>query len=511
MCLPLPLLAVLTVATDSQTISASLDTRGTDPIHVSASPISKPIGSLDPESGTTQPLVVKDTSDLPDPRDRLFTRCFHQPEKVFLAPSRDFAKWNFTTNGPQACWEYCQQIRACRKLAFDYLTSTCFLIKHGTSNTPAEKGFSQPEISNIGTLLKSCVERLQQEQSSISIQSALELGREGKGVLIDTGVSMDICLSVGQRFLDGWLLEWVRCSEAPKFILKEVTKESRSGQYGLLQIYDHRNNSLCVNVTLLSSFAIAYLAPCHDDVKETAPQTLKIRYSYGLSYKNITFYGIHSGPVFSTADGSDYVLFLDEGIDFSRRLETVLFRLPNPKLRHACSVKQFQLPHSTIVGGNNAPILLPGSTVTILCDPGYGVRVLGYYPYQVVTCLTDQSSPPPCRKTPPEGCARFCDLYFVGVVVMAVVAFVLALGRYFCWRLRVNNMKLNKGNEGQNGPRIDMGGPAEPSLDTSSGFVTSPQRVGFTSCDKRHVATASSLPPQGHDGVELNLELDNVK
>ena len=108
-----------------------------------------------------------------------------------------------------------------------------------------------------------------------------------------------------------------------------------------------------------------------------------------------------------------------------KQLSDVEFRIPPPGVGDTCPTKRFSLPHSTVVDNKSPPMILPGASVTILCDPGYGIPSLDYYPYQVVKCLTDHpTTPGPCQRKPPDA----PNLLELAIMVVIVLVVVLVMG-----------------------------------------------------------------------------------
>ena len=377
-------------------------------------------------------------TSIQQPEDYSFSSCFNHSENAFSISLLNSASWNFTCSSPTACWVYCEHLKPCQTIAFEYLSSACLLFETETFNIPNEAGSTISDL-NIGTLHKSCVETFEAKHSIvISLGEAVQLGAKEKGVTLHfVLLNGNKCLSMGKSFSEGRFLDVVECSKADEFVVREV----RNG--GPLRIYYRQNTTLCVKATLifhLSGYSgMAYLAKCDDD-RETHSQNLEIEYDPG-----ITAYSIYS----ALKSTRGYMLFLDENYRFGRQLESLAFRLPKAELGPTCPKKQFKLLNSMIV--DSPPMFLPGASVTILCDHGYGVPSLDYYPYQVVGCLTDHPTrPEPCRMTPPrEAQCMSRPVILVLVVVLVVLVVVLVMGGVCVVTVC---HKASKRGEGSNGP-----------------------------------------------------------
>ena len=378
--------------------------------------------------------LTTDNSSEQNPQlsDATFANCYSHYGDTLWIPALDHSSWNFTSKEPFTCWVYCEHLQErCEAMAFDYITSTCFLFGFNDLNSGKPEGQEAPELDLphdfIGTLHRSCVKGYRELQSLIVFMehNKIDLGIERKGLLIKSGFSNDICLSAGEPFFDGRLLGWDHCSKGDEFVFREVIEKN-----GPLQIQYRQNDSLCVNVTSTSTNTMqAYLAPCHDDTIKRSPQNLKIKWETGSG----VVWDLDK-PIFDLYSDyfhKDSILFLDEIATDGRQLQTLEFRLPTPNLKPTCPMDNYRIRHSTLVGNTNAPFIFTGDTVTILCDLGYGIPSLDHYPYQVVTCSADQPTPRRCQGKPTEverGCPRFCDLYLVGLVILAVAMVVVVGG-----------------------------------------------------------------------------------
>ena len=229
-----------------------------------------PVSHLYNTYSTMPPIVrEKEQGSLQEPEDSSFSDCFNRPERAYLVPPLNSSSWNFTVKGPVTCWQYCEHLKPCRAMSFYYPTSACLLFKLKTfQNYEIEL---TPPQRNIGKIHKSCIEA--EKYSKIDLQDAVQRGLKGKGVMIQYSFCTFPhceCLSVGKVFSDGWFLDLTDCSKPDEFAVRKIRKD------GTLRIYHRKNASLCVNVTLLSDLALAYLAPCQDEAGESS-QDLEIK------------------------------------------------------------------------------------------------------------------------------------------------------------------------------------------------------------------------------------------
>ena len=60
-----------------------------------------------------------------------------------------------------------------------------------------------------------------------------------------------------------------------------------------------------------------------------------------------------------------------------------------------CPIRRFIVKNGEVVNENKVPYFLPGETVIIRCQPGYGVKLFNHTSYQIVTCK-ERARPRPC-------------------------------------------------------------------------------------------------------------------
>ena len=66
-----------------------------------------------------------------------------------------------------------------------------------------------------------------------------------------------------------------------------------------------------------------------------------------------------------------------------------------PVRNEKCPLRRFVVKNGEVVNENKVPYFLPGETVIIRCQPGYGVKSFNYTSYQIVTCK-ERARPRPC-------------------------------------------------------------------------------------------------------------------
>ena len=67
-----------------------------------------------------------------------------------------------------------------------------------------------------------------------------------------------------------------------------------------------------------------------------------------------------------------------------------------PVRNETCPLRRFVVKNGEVVNENKVPYFLPGETVIIRCQPGYGVKSFNYTSYQIVTCK-ERARSRPCK------------------------------------------------------------------------------------------------------------------
>ena len=97
-----------------------------------------------------------------------------------------------------------------------------------------------------------------------------------------------------------------------------------------------------------------------------------------------------------------------------------------PVRNEICPLRRFVVKNGEVVNENKVPYFLPGETVIIRCQPGYGVKSFNYTSYQIVTCK-ERARPRPCSlvKTMVERRSEEelvkCKIYLVVIIVMSIM------------------------------------------------------------------------------------------
>ena len=297
---------------------------------------------------------------------------------------------SFQTAGSYDCWRYCKISKSCKAISFDITNSTCSLLNR-LYQLIIEKSSEGKSV----TLEKACVKTTNGMDAEMAVETSLEKG----GVLIMEGNKLDnTCLVATQTLTDNnqtsIRLSWKNCYGAEKWIIvRTVTYTSRkylNYRFSPANIPTH-----CLDVEYKGSIATAVLNECDEGNNN---QTMYLLKSYAhASVKDHSFY-IHSQGLKEQKKEGDLILSIENNREDYEFLEGILFQNPdNYTELHFCPIPQLSIPHGEPKNGANLPWFLPGHTVTVECDEGYGVAGLNVSPVQEVVCSED-AKPKPCLR-----------------------------------------------------------------------------------------------------------------
>ena len=95
--------------------------------------------------------------------------------------------------------------------------------------------------------------------------------------------------------------------------------------------------------------------------------------------------------------------------------------------------ERLNVAHGTLLVDSSQPLHLPGETIPVLCDLGYGVKVAGGYSHYTTTKCSSEMVVPECVKTESVDCKEASGMVtipstiFYSVIVIIVPAVLLFL------------------------------------------------------------------------------------
>ena len=351
-------------------------------------------------------------------------RCIHQRDVLLLSSSQI---QSFNVRAVKECWDYCKLTTDCGIFTFQHNKRLCSLYQG-----PMVDGDYTGNVNlTVGNM--ECLECLATVGDVVaqSEESGVRVVVSGKclGVIGDKKAArMD--LENGET---GFSLSWKNCSESNLWVLK-WTKYEHTGSF-LVQISLIGQNWSMEWGTQKGGLNIIYLAKTKNipqnksHVQDVIQQAMVVERSNLTNENNCNFMIL----------GTDYFNYNDDDFpDFRPRtlstnknlhhksLSDIGFARPAPDV--TCLLKKLVVRHGKVLNVDNVPFFLAGNTVTIKCDPGYGVEKLNYSSRQEVVCSKNLNLNP-CKSTRKKLQARgnddYCNIY-IGLVIF-LLALILTL------------------------------------------------------------------------------------
>ena len=282
-------------------------------------------------------------------------------------------KVDTTTN----CWNYCMLTRGCALFSYQFVTGMCSLHNH------TELIFHRSTSFNLAVLDMECLDCLGEIADVVKLSKA---GVQIKHVF--TGK----CLTTSSEKMEwdglkGYQLTWRNCSRAARWIVtwadiwKKLVRISQlDSKWGidwtrgeqkvayLTKEKNINNQGLLLERKGLNGCLYRVLGP--EEIDDTGKVVRWI--------------------IFSTRP------YNDSNIKFNYTLNKIKIIPPIPG--PVCPLRQFAVKHGRVLNDNNVPFFLPGSTVTVQCNAGYGVKTLNKSVDQELKCSVN-ARPKRCIKS----------------------------------------------------------------------------------------------------------------
>ena len=326
---------------------------------------------------------------------------------VHNTPNQNFLH-KFKIDDINKCWNYCKFTSSCLFFSFQLITRRCSLYSRLSIVPHKSRDFTVV----VGDLI--CLQCLGNVDQVVNkSQTGLVIEREELGK----------CLAVSRIRVNltdaaGFKLVWRSCSQASLWTIH----------------YRYDNNSHFVRVTLhdtdwgletkidpnnLENRPLVYLAP----LKNTTRQIISLHESFLIKDKKCRF--DFFALTMLDGDRVTWKIFFDTNAMGSYD-SLMSVNLKIPVRNETCPLRRFVVKNGEVVNENKVPYFLPGETVIIRCQPGYGVKSFNYTSYQIVTCK-ERSRPRTCSlvKTRVERRSEEefvkCKIYLVVIIVMSIL------------------------------------------------------------------------------------------
>ena len=334
---------------------------------------------------------------------------------VHNTPNKNFLQM-FKIDDLKKCWNYCKHTRGCLFFSFQLITRRCSLYTKLSIVRHKSRDFTLV----VGDMI--CLQCLGNVDQVVNkSQTGLLIEREELGK----------CLAVSRTRVNltdaaGFKLVWKYCSQASLWTMH----------------YRYDNNSRFVRVTLHDSdwgletkidpnskenSPSVYLAL----LKNTTRQIVSVDESLLMINEKCRFDFL--GLTMLDGNRVKWNLFFDANFMESYNSLTSV-NLKIPVRNEKCPLRRFVVKNGEVVNENKVPYFLPGETVIIRCQPGYGVKSFNYTSYQIVTCK-ERVRPRPCsliknrveRRSEEE--FGICKIY-EAVIVLSSILILWGVLRY---------------------------------------------------------------------------------
>ena len=264
------------------------------------------------------------------------------------------------------------------------------------------------------------------------------------GILIesDDWVVKKKCLAASDEMFNingtlGYKIIWRKCNRGDLWKLTwthDVSVLQNGKVVNLIQI-SQLNSDLSLDwVERSDGWVIAYLVK-RENITNTGlfiHQTGECEFSIqGLQYKN----------------GEEYIFHLIVGAimgDIIKNqifLQNIKFVAPGPEHLQSCNLEKLKIKNGEIVKNERMPASTPntttkvllGKTITIQCNPGYGVKDLNYTTFQEIKCY---------KAARPRACLKInspifnTEMLIVGIIsLISVMVILLPCLLIICYRI----------------------------------------------------------------------------
>ena len=355
---------------------------------------------------------------------------------VHNTPNQNFLQM-FKIDDLNKCWNYCKLTSRCLFFSFQLITRRCSLYTKLSIVRHKSRDFTLVVGDMICLQCLGNVDQVLNKSQTVLLIEREELGK---------------CLAVSRIRVNltdeaGFKLVWKSFSQASLWTIH----------------YRYDNNSHYVRVTLLDSDwgletkidpdsfenrPLVYLAP----LKNTTRQSISLHESFLMIDKKCRF--DFFALTMLDGDRVTWEIFFDTNtMNTYNSLMSVNLKIP--VRNETCPLRRFVVKNGEVVNENKVPYFLPGETVIIRCQPGYGVKSFNYTSHQIVTCK-ERARPRPCSlvKTRVERRSEEefvkCKIYLVVIVVMSIMLLrggLVYLARNCRCKARVSSGKDDLENE----------------------------------------------------------------
>ena len=310
------------------------------------------------------------------------TDCYFQHRLIDGAPYL-----NFTVQPGRTCWEYCKYLNDCTALSFDLETSGVCSLYNDLYITylPVSQNMSDTIYSGE----KFCLQL-------VDLLRIFESMKDTKtsGVYLQQSAT-GACLSVTSTPWD-WgdgRLHWVpHCNDTMGWII-EILNTTLHGNWVRIK---NKESRTCITTTMTESRC--QFKMCHLAVMRECSQKIAHNQKFLMLSTNWLSPEMKKWKLLSH-DHYGYLTLIPRWNQESDDHVLTGFNLVEQDFH--CD--KLNVTHGVALLDTSQPLYIPGETIPVLCDPGFGVKNMTGpgYPRYITTVCSNNLVVPKCTKAPP--------------------------------------------------------------------------------------------------------------
>ena len=285
----------------------------------------------------------------------------------------------FKVSSLRSCWSYCNLAGVCSTFTFHSFTKKCVMFSKYLPSTVEKKN------KNLTTGHLTCLECLGGVNEVVN--------KSGSGVLIIHEYMLK-CLAIDLKQIvandtQGFRLRWKACAKSDRWVF--ITTENVYLIWGrklnLVRISSAKDpNSNLEWKIMKNNKTKTEMTQVFLTIKSNSTSQLFLLEKSRLSLDSCAFqvYGPHYKH--GKMEGEYKSNLYTSSLISQNNLEKVFIHLQPPDQQNTCTSSEFFTKNSKVLNENKVPFFLPGSSVRIVCNEGYGIKGINYTQQQEVVC-----------------------------------------------------------------------------------------------------------------------------
>ena len=349
------------------------------------------------------------------PQDLASTYCFTScPSGSFCTIKHEQIIANFTTTDTESCKMFCWYAEKCHTFTYSLNTSLCGLYFNEPDWLVSPITFNSAHFDTYSTIDCWVNYEPNPSQPCRSPQDVLKTSRFSEGLLVQQHYTK-LCLGIGQS---GWPV-WKDCTSAPLWKFRENPRVDDDWFTTSVSLYPAGSPDKCltaIEVNGTQRYKLVSMATCQAN-----------REDQDFDLKNGSIYFLQGSHAFNSGERCYFQLR-----DFRESLYTHGFSTTDPGF----SVLNILLPSEylelcvrdklKVKGGvveGTTPFFLPGSSISVSCNPGLVFEELNFTSSLNVTCrdktteISNCTNKSAANKSAGNKSLIFALLVFEGLVV----------------------------------------------------------------------------------------------